>query len=52
MLIVLRTAHAVARDEVVVDLIAASELYATDVRPCLAPHEDRSALLARLVRGA
>ncbi|BDG02589.1 NRDE family protein [Anaeromyxobacter oryzae] len=32
--------------------LAASELYATDARPCLAPHEDRSALLAALARSA
>ncbi len=32
--------------------LAASELYVTDARPCLAPHEDRSALLHALVRAA
>ncbi len=29
-----------------------SELYATDARPCLAPHEDRAALIAALARSA
>jgi uncharacterized protein with NRDE domain len=28
--------------------LSASELYATDARPCLAPHEDRTALLGAL----
>jgi uncharacterized protein with NRDE domain len=32
--------------------LAASELYASDARPCVAPLEDRSALLADLARGA
>jgi uncharacterized protein with NRDE domain len=32
--------------------LAASELYATETRPCLAPPEDRSALLAALARDA
>jgi uncharacterized protein with NRDE domain len=32
--------------------LAASELYAADARPCTAPHEDRSALLVALARGA
>ena len=30
--------------------LAASELHVADARPCLAPHEDRSALLAALAR--
>jgi uncharacterized protein with NRDE domain len=30
--------------------LAASELFVTDARPCLSPHEDRSALLAALGR--
>ncbi len=29
-----------------------SELYATDARPCLAPHEDRGAVIAALARSA
>jgi uncharacterized protein with NRDE domain len=32
--------------------LAASELYATDARPCLAPHEDRTSLLDALARAA
>jgi hypothetical protein len=32
--------------------LAASELYTTETRPCLAPHEDRSALLQALARAA
>jgi uncharacterized protein with NRDE domain len=32
--------------------LSASELFVSDVRPCLGPHEDRSALLAELARGA
>jgi uncharacterized protein with NRDE domain len=32
--------------------LAASELYAADARPCVAPLEDRSALVADLARGA
>jgi uncharacterized protein with NRDE domain len=32
--------------------LGASELLVTDGRPCLAPHEDRSALLAALARAA
>ncbi len=32
--------------------LRASELYVSDVRPCLAPHEDRSELLEHLVRHA
>lgn len=32
--------------------LASSELYAADARPCLAPHEDRSALVAALARAA
>lgn len=32
--------------------LSTSELYAADARPCLAPHEDRSALLQALARAA
>jgi hypothetical protein len=29
-----------------------TELYTSDVRPCLGPHEDRAALVAALARAA
>jgi hypothetical protein len=49
---ILRLAPALAGDRRAPGL-GASELYVTDARPCLAPHEDRSALLHALAaRGA